>query len=394
MRSKNIFSGAVSLALAAAAVTGTLVFALPNAGAFGAFLERGLSLLAPAETAGFMRLGAHAPSAEAPAPQKPNMSVPPLEEPEETASAETAAPAPSAAAPAGWETPQDLKDAEKAFLETAGSLTPAGEVRERFFETDGATWVQGNVAVRNCAQEHAPDFAALLGQGAPLEFEDPALPLVLVFHTHTTESYLPAFTGSFYGSAVTRSTDPAKSVVRVGEELCEALRRQGIGFIHDTEIYDETYNGAYARSRERVLKYLEEYPSIRIVLDVHRDALYASDTVALKPTAEIMGRKAAQVMIITGVQEGPVTDFPGWEQNLRFALSLQQKAQALFEGLMKPVFFCRRRYNMDVSPCGLLLEFGSDSNTTEEAAYAGRLLGEALAELIKDHDEKKETKEQ
>ncbi len=90
-------------------------------------------------------------------------------------------------------------------------------------------------------------------------------------------------------------------------------------------------------------------------------------------------------MIITGVEEGPVTDFPNWEQNLRFALALQQTSQDLHEGLMKPVYFCRRRYNMDVTPCSLLLEFGSDGNTLAEAVYAGTLFGEALSQFIEDH---------
>ena len=174
-------------------------------------------------------------------------------------------------------------------------------------------------------------------------------------------------------------------MVRVGETICEALNSRGIGCVHDTEIYDDTYEGAYARSREKVLAYLERYPSIRIVLDVHRDAIRLSDTVLCKPTAVIDGKKAAQVMIITGVEEGPVTDFPDWEQNLRFALALQQTAQDIHEGLMKPIYFCRRRYNMDVTPCSLLLEFGSDGNTLAEAVYAGMLFGDALAQFIEDH---------
>ena len=354
----------------------TVFLVLPHIAQFAAVFE--LPAVSESRSAGTLQVRS---AAESGAETQKHPAVPPLEEPEETA-AQTA-PANSAEV---WETPSDIAAMEAAFLAGAGGKTALGTVQERFFVNDGATDVIGRVAVRDCAEEHHPDFAALLREGANLNIKDKAEPQVLIFHTHTTEGYLPAFTGSFYEKEAARSTDPSKSVVRVGDEICTALKAHGIGYIHDTEIYDAAYDGAYARSRVKVLSYLEQYPSIQIVLDVHRDAIYLSDTAACKPTAEIGGRKAAQIMIITGVEEGPVADFPGWRDNLRFALSLQNAAQEKYEGLMKPVYFCRRKYNMDVVPCGLLLEFGSDTNTLAEAIYSGRLLGETLAELIEKYD--------
>ena len=381
MEPKKNLSQLAALLLAAASLLFTLFVALPNAAGVNAYLQNAVSALnaAPAEE-GLKNLNASGAPTE-PTTAKTGSAVPPLEM---TADPETAAPAESAA-PAQtdkpWQTPADILAAQTAYLEKYKNAAPSGTVTERFFVNDGATDVVGNVAVRNCTDQR-PDFAALLDGGAPLEKADLSQPLVLIFHTHTTEGYLPAFTGDFYKDYVTRSTDPAQSVVRVGDAICEALEAQGIGVIHDTKIYDEAYDGAYARSRGGVQAYLEQYPSIQITLDIHRDAVWASDTAAIKPTAEIDGRKAAQVMIITGVEEGPVTVFPHWRENLRFALALQKSAQNLHEGLMKPVYFCRRRYNMDLTPCSLLLEFGSDTNTLEEAVYAGALLGEALAGLI------------
>ena len=87
-------------------------------------------------------------------------------------------------------------------------------------------------------------------------------------------------------------------------------------------------------------------------------------------------------MIITGADGGPVASFPHWEDNLKFALALQKRVQSEYEGLMKPVYFCNRRYNMDVTPCSLLLEFGSDANTLDEAVYAASMLGMSLGRLI------------
>lgn len=276
----------------------------------------------------------------------------------------------------------DIKAMQEEYIAAFADMEPYGSVSEQFFETNGATDIIGRVAVKNTTESQTPDFEALLKEGAPLQKADFSKPTVLVFHTHTTESYLQVDDGVFYKDYETRSTDPGRNMVRVGNELCAALEERGIGVIHDTNIYDNEYDGAYRRSRETVLDYLEKYPEIQVVLDVHRDAIYYSETSRCKPTAVINGEKAAQVMIITGAQDGQITDFPGWEENLKFALSLQKTAQDMYKGLMKPVFFCPRKYNMDTAECSLLLEIGSDANTLEEACRSARMLGEALAELI------------
>ncbi len=386
--------------LPALAAAGCILFLLPaRLGAVSAFLQRAGALLPEetqleeiqSETTLTAAPGTRAAAQSEALPQNEKGEATAQENPaaaESAPAAETAAPAETPEKAAAWQPPEDIAAMAQAFLTEAQSKKSRGSVKERFFVNDGATFVSGGVAVRSAAEEHAPDFEALLNEGTDLIIDDISAPQVLVFHTHTTESYLPAFTGAFYEAAATRSKDPARNMVRVGDEICGALREKGIGCIHDTSIYDDTYEGAYARSREAVKRLLAENPTVQIVLDVHRDAVYETDTLALKPTAVIGGRKAAQIMIITGVQEGPVTDFPEWEKNLRFALALQKQAQTQYEGLMKPVFFCRRRYNMDLTPFSLLLEFGSDTNTLEEAVYSGRLMGSALAEYVLQHAKK------
>ena len=105
----------------------------------------------------------------------------------------------------------------------------------------------------------------------------------------------------------------------------------------------------------------------------------------MKPIAEIGGRKAAQLMIITGAEEGKVKDFPDWEYNLRVALRLQKRCEDMFPGLMRPVLFSQRKYNMDITHFSLLIEMGSEANTLEEACYSGRLLACALASLMDEY---------
>ncbi len=280
-----------------------------------------------------------------------------------------------------YETPGDILEAQEEYLSCySGKI--AGTTEEVFFRTSGATDSVEGIHIKNTTSTKKPDFAALIKEGPALEISDKAEPCVLIFHTHTTESYLLADTGNFYEDYETRSMENSMNMVRVGDEICKVLELNGIGYIHDTNIYDESYNGAYSRSRVTVEKYLKEYPSIKIVLDVHRDAIYYSDTSHCKPTAEINGRKAAQIMIITGAEEGYITDFPHWEDNLKFALCFQKTAEEIFPGLMKPLYFCQRKYNMDTAKCSLLLEIGTDANTLDEAMYSGHLAGQVISKII------------
>lgn len=279
-------------------------------------------------------------------------------------------------------TPEDILQFEKEYLTEFANTSPVGTVEEVFFKTSGATDIVNGLSIKNTTATKKPDFGALLEEGPVLSVKDKSQPTVLIFHTHTTESYLLSDNGVFYEGFETRSFDPEKNMIRIGGEISRILTENGIGVIHDTNIYDESYNGAYSRSRVTVEKYLEEYPSIQIVLDVHRDAIYYSDTSHCKPTAEIDGKKAAQIMIITGAEEGYITDFPYWEDNLKFALSFQKTAEERFPGLMKPLYFCQRKYNMDTAKCSLLLEIGTDANTLEEALYSAHLTGEILTEII------------
>lgn len=282
-------------------------------------------------------------------------------------------------------TPADILEMQQEYVSAFSQLEAKGVVSQESIVSKGATDIIGNVAIRNCTAEQTPDFDKLLGKDIVISAPENDEPLVLIFHTHTTESYLCVDDGVFYDSFETRSRDSTKNMVRIGDEICKVLEENSIGFIHDTAIYDESYNGAYSRSRVTVLEYLEKYPSIQIVLDVHRDAVYYSDTKRAKFVSEINGKKAAQIMIITGAEEGLVTDFPDWEENLTFALKLQKYTQDDYEGLMKPVYFCQRKYNMDIVPYSLLLEVGTDANTLEEAVYSAHLLGESLSRLIKEN---------
>ena len=277
-------------------------------------------------------------------------------------------------------TPADISALQRDFENQYHADSGEDAIREVFFVADYATDIVGDVAIRNKTETREPDFAALLEDGPDLIVADAAAPTVLIFHTHTSESYALNGDGLFYPSQPTHRKQSDRNMVRVGDELCAVLEQRGVGVLHDTTVYDDEYDGAYARSRETVLRYLEEYPSIRIAIDVHRDALQENGS-HIKPTAVIGEKKAAQIMIIAGAEENGI-EFPHWETNLKFALALQKAAQEKYMGLMKPIFFCPRRYNMDVTENSLLLEFGTEVNTLEEAVYSARLMGDVLADVV------------
>lgn len=231
---------------------------------------------------------------------------------------------------------------------------------------------------------YKPNIEKLLKQKADLSIQDISKPTVLVYHSHTTESYTLLDVGYYTKSTDLRSNSEDRNMVRVGDELCEYLKKQGIGVIHDRKIHDTNYTGAYGDSRKSVEKYLEKYPTIEITIDVHRDDITYDNKTKVKPTAVINGKKAARMMIIAGCEYGSVKNFPDWEYNLRFDLAVQNKVNEMYEGLMRPVLFAERKYNMYETRNSFLLEVGTDGNTLDEACYSARLFATSLGELIKE----------
>lgn len=206
-------------------------------------------------------------------------------------------------------------------------------------------------------------------------------PQVLIYHTHTTESFEPYVRENLDANFNYRTTDETKNMIMVGNAIQAELESQGIGVIHVTEIHDyPSYNGSYARSRESIVPVLEQYPSIKVALDIHRDAV-SSDTFAAQPYIEIDGREAAQIMIISGCDDGTL-DMPDYMKNFHFACSLQQQFEKDYAGFTRPILFDYRHYNQDLTTGSLLIEVGSHGNTLEQVQYSGQLIGRSLSGLL------------
>lgn len=260
-----------------------------------------------------------------------------------------------------------------------------GEIQEVDYSGKNATSYYDGIYVRNTTKNHSVDIESYLKRKvlANISKNEPA---VLIYHTHTTETYELLDRGFYTNERSSRSENSAENMVRVGEEICKILEQNCYKTIHDKTIYDEKYSGAYDRSRAKISQILKDNPSIQVVIDVHRDAIYQKDGTRIKPVTSIGGKKIAQIMIISGCEDGNVTDFPNWEKNLTFALKLQQKLSKDNPTLMRPLMFCSRKYNMDLIPCALLAEFGSDANTLTEAVLAAQLFAQSLSELLKEYE--------
>ena len=230
---------------------------------------------------------------------------------------------------------------------------------------------------------YAPNVDALLSQSVS-QGERSDKPLVLILHTHTSEAYLPQGTLYVAGDVgdATYSRDAAQNILSVGEVLCDTLNKKGITAIHCAVMHDDpTLGGSYLRSAETVKLYLQKYPSIQYVIDLHRDAVTTSEGALVRAVTEYNGEEVAQVMAVVG-SDCNGTLHKSWSNNLALALQLREALNQGGEALCRPVSLRNASYNQELAPYALILEIGTAANSVEEARRAAVLVGEALAELI------------
>ena len=215
-----------------------------------------------------------------------------------------------------------------------------------------------------------------------LDFGSPE-PQVLIYHTHTTEGYMSYDAGYYNEGDVPRTPEYPYSVILAGDALTAELEAAGIRVIHDTAVHDyPSYRGAYDRSLARAREILQQYPSIRITVDLHRDGLMAGTKDMLKPTATVNGEKAAQMMIVCSVASTKSNPHPEWRKNLSLAAHLQQRLEQSAPGLMRPLSLTSARYNQHLTAGSLLVEVGSEGNTWQEAVTSARLLARAIIDVF------------
>ncbi|MBQ9298398.1 MAG: stage II sporulation protein P [Clostridia bacterium] len=202
---------------------------------------------------------------------------------------------------------------------------------------------------------------------------------VVIYHTHTCESYTPSEKFNYEMTGNYRTTDLNYSVSRVGDELQSYLEQYGFNVAHDKTINDyPAYTGSYNRSLKAVNNVLSNIES-DIVIDLHRDAVGSSSDYA--PRAKIGDEEAAQIMFVIGTDGGGL-EHPNWQQNLKFAIKIQQKANELYPGLFRPIILRNSRYNQHVAKAAVIIEVGATGNTLEQCLasmkYLAKIMNEAL----------------
>ena len=239
----------------------------------------------------------------------------------------------------------------------------------------------------NNSTGYSPDTVTLLTKklgGGYTQLSSNSGPLVLIIHTHGTEAYSDNGAISYPSDSknYARTSDTRKNVVAVGKALAQTLIENGIPTAHCTTLHDSIqYKDSYARAEETIKKYLSEYPTIKLVIDVHRDSIIKSSGEMVRPVTEVDGETAAQVMCVVGSDwEGD--GCPTWQDNLSLALKLRQNMNSQYQNICRPPFLKGHTYNQEIAPYSLLLEIGSEGNSLEEAIISARLIGESLSRLL------------
>jgi len=207
-------------------------------------------------------------------------------------------------------------------------------------------------------------------------------PAVLILHTHTSEAFTPSDGKTYIPSDPYRTEDQTRNITRVGDELAAELERHGIGVIHDRRSYDfPSFAGSYSRAYRSIRYYLEKYPSIRIVFDVHRDSITGPDGSQLRTIAQIDDVTSSQIMLVVGTNYAGL-NHPLWRENMSFALKLQNEMNVLFPSLARPVFVSEFRFNQQATTGSLIIEVGSAGNSLTESLIAVGYFAEAAANVI------------
>lgn len=201
---------------------------------------------------------------------------------------------------------------------------------------------------------------------------------VIIFHTHSCESYTSSEKYPYTPTGNYRTTDLNYTVTRVGTELENQLKNYNFNVVHNQDYHDyPSYNGSYTRSLKTVEGILETVPS-DIIIDLHRDAVGSRSDYA--PTVKIGDEEAAQIMFVIGTNNGGLWH-PNWNQNLKFAVKVQEKAEELYPGLFKPIMLTKSRYNQHTGKYANIIEVGATGNTLEQCLNSMKYLAKIMNDI-------------
>lgn len=257
------------------------------------------------------------------------------------------------------------------FAQNSQALTPL----PTFTDADGkAVTIKSNTKLE-------PNVEELITRPLNWDLTGPE-PTVLILHTHATESYKKGPGERYKESSAYRTLDESYNMISIGDELVALLEAGGVKAVHDRTLHDHpSYSGSYNHARKSIAQYLEEYPSIRLVLDLHRDA---SDNYSnqMRTQAWVDGESSAQIMLVVGTDSSGL-EHPNWEENLALGLKLHTQCEKIAPGIMRYVNLRSQRFNQDMSTGAMIVEIGAAGNTHAEALVATEILAQAILSLAK-----------
>ncbi len=275
-------------------------------------------------------------------------------------------------------------DSASSAVETVENHTVSGKIISRFIDPTAAGLGYDNIYIKNNT-DAAIDIKSELEQGLSVKLNNSSAPEVLIVHTHATESFMAEDRDYYTTADYSRTTDETRNMIAIGEIVAAEIKAAGFAVIHDKTLHDyPSYTGSYTAAAKTIKAYLEKHPSIKIVLDIHRDAIGGGGNDKAKVVKEINGKNAAQVMLVMGSETGGISGFPDWKQNLRLAMRFHQKIETMYPGLARPLLLKSSKYNQNLTTGSMLLEVGTDANTLDEAKYSAELVGKALSALFLD----------
>lgn len=257
-----------------------------------------------------------------------------------------------------------------------------GKITEKDLSNSGANTSFQNIYFNNATGTNI-NINQLLNSNINFRVEKNAGPQVLIYHTHATECYMDKKADYYTDKDKTRTTDKSKNMVAVGEVLANEIEKSGFSVVHDKTLHDyPSYSGSYNNSANTINKTLKKYPSIKIIIDLHRDSI-GTKTEKTATTKLINGKSAAQVMLVMGSNTGFIDNHPNWKENLKLATRLQQTFNNKYPGLSRALLLRSSLYNQNLSKGAMLIEIGTEANTLSEAKYSATLVGKSIVSVMK-----------
>lgn len=278
-------------------------------------------------------------------------------------------------------TPSIPTESKASTAPVSASKAVIGKISESFISPYKSNTSYNRVYINN--KTNVPlDIKKFLSGENPVNIEKSTEPQVLIVHTHATECYLSEDRDYYTESDLSRTTDNSKNMVAIGNIIENKLNSAGIKTLHDKTAHDyPSYSGSYSRSKKTIEKYLAEHPSIKVVIDLHRDSIGNAGGNKTKPIVNINGKKSAQVMLVMGCGAN-LSGHENWQKNMIFAVKYQQTMEVLYPGLARGICFVNSKYNQNLSSGSILLEIGTDANSFEEASRAASFVADALVSYL------------